>query len=102
MQQEEEMVEVQFNPEKAGSGLFEEPQPVLKQRAAVILVQRDNFLVGLWEEDCFIHPANQEILADEAERAVRRAFPTEEFASNALRVFTCPEALATRFDWNWK
>ncbi len=99
--QQEKVVEIRFNPEKASRGLFEELQPVLNPRAPVILVQRNEFLVGEWEEDGFIHPANQQELESEAEEAVRSAFPTESFASNAIRIFTCPAELASRFDWDW-
>lgn len=99
--QQEKVIEIRFNPEKASRGLFEEPQPVLNPRSPVILAQRNEFLVGEWEEDGFIHPANQQELVGEAEEAVRSAFPTESFASNTIRIFTCPADLASRFDWDW-
>lgn len=81
----EKVIEIRFNPEKASRGI----------------VQRNEFLVGEWEEDCFIHPANQQELESAAEEAVRSAFPTESFASNTLRIFTCPAASASRFVWDW-
>jgi len=99
--QQGDLVEVRFNSEKASRGLFEEPQPPLEPLSPVILVQRNDFLVGRWEEDCFVHPANQRALADAAESAVRAAFPSESFASNTLRVFTCPPQVASQFDWDW-
>jgi len=97
--QQGDVFEIRFNPEKASRGLFEEPQPAIEHRAPVILVQRNDFLVGEWEDDCFVHPANQRELAEAAENAVRAAFPTESFQSSTLRVFTCPNELASRFDW---
>jgi hypothetical protein len=99
--QQGDVVEIRFNPEKASRGLFEEPQPAIEPLAPVILVQRNDFLVGEWDDDCFVHPANQRELADAAENAVRAAFPTASFSSNTLRVFTCPKAIASQFDWEW-
>jgi len=99
--QRRHVVEIHFEPEKASRGLFEEPEPPLERFSPVIVVQRNDFLVGQWEEDCFIHPANQRELASAAENAVRAAFPTDSFASNTIRVFSCPTELATRFEWDW-
>jgi hypothetical protein len=99
--QQNEVIEVHFNQEKSSRGLFEEPKPLLEPHSPVILVERDDFLVGRWEEDCVIHPANQRALAEAAEKAVRSAFPSESFTSNTIRVFTCPSAIASQFDWQW-
>ena len=101
MTQSQSVIEIRFDPEKIRRGLYEEPQPKLSQGAAVILVQQNEFLVGLWEENHFVHPANQQTLAFQAEAAVRAAFSSESFASGTIRVFTCPAAIATKFDWNW-
>lgn len=95
------MFEIRFNAEKASRGLFEEPDPALAPLAPIILVRCNDFLVGEWEEDCFVHPANQRELAAEAEKAVRDAFPSESFASNCIRLFSCPADVAAKFDWNW-
>jgi len=95
------VIEIHFNSEKASRGLYEEPRPELALHAPVILVQRNEFLVGEWEDDCFVHPANQLELAGEAEEAVRSAFPAESFESDRIRVFTCPPEVASRFDWDW-
>src|SRR5215218_4090871 len=99
--QREKVIEIRFSPEKEGRGIFEEPDPTLSPRAPVIVVQRNEFLVGEWDEDCFVHPANQQELESAAEEAVRSAFPSESFASNTIRIFTCPTDLASRFDWDW-
>jgi hypothetical protein len=96
-----DVIEVRFNPEKTSRGLFEEPEPKLEACAPVILVLGSDFLVGRWEEDCFVHPANQEELAGLAEEAVRAVFPCESFDSKTLRIFTCPMDVASKFDWNW-
>jgi hypothetical protein len=99
--QPEPVVEIRFHAEKASRGLYEEPQPLLAECAPVILVQRDDFLVGEWQGGGFAHPANQRELAAEAEAAVRAAFPSESLAQCAIRIFTCPRVIAARFNWNW-
>lgn len=96
-----QITEVHFDLEKARRGIFVDPRPALSQRAPVILVQRNEFLVGEWEEDCFVHPANQRELASAAEEAVRSAFRFDSFASSTLRIFTCPAEVASGFDWEW-
>lgn len=96
-----QVTEIRFDPQKASRGIFVDPRPILRPRAPVILVQRNEFLVGEWEEDCFVLPANQRELARDAEEAVRSAFPSEPFSSNTLRIFTCPAEVASAFDWEW-
>src|SRR5579862_6110809 len=95
--QRQDVIEIRFYPEKASRGLYVEPEPLLDDCAPVIVVQRNEFLVGRWEEDCFCHPANQQELASDAETAVRSMFPDESFTSNEFRVFTCPPEVAERF-----
>jgi hypothetical protein len=95
------LFEIQFNTAKASMGLYVEPQPALQLLAPVILVQCNEFLVGRWEADCFMQPSNQRELASAAERAVRNAFPEELFASNPIRVFSCPPEIASKSNWDW-
>ena len=85
-------------------GTFDQPQPIIADGAAVIVLQRGEALVGTWHEDIggFTHPANQNELASEALSAVISFYPDAQQASDVMRVFTCPEPLAQKFDWNWR
>ena len=92
-------VAFRFTPSLLGS--FDRPQPPIPNLAGVILLQRGEALVGAWDADCcgFIHPANQRELAAEARAAVLAAYPDADLATDELRVFTCPELLVARFDF---
>ncbi len=96
------MIEITFNAEAAANGLSIEPQPPLESGAPVITVIRGEVLPGAWEDDCFVYPANQLELAKEATELLLKHFPDIELQTESLRVFTCPQALADKYDWDWE
>ena len=88
-----------FKPSLLGS--FDNPQTPIADQSGVILLQRGNALVGIWDaQGCgFSHPANQKELEGEALAAILVAYPNAETVSSDLRVFTCPKEIYERFNW---
>ncbi len=75
----------------------------LEHGTGLIVLSRGVATVGTWdaENHGFNHPVNQLELAAEALATVLASFPGADRDLESFRVFSCPDALLARCDFQW-